>query len=127
MSKTANFLSRRSNPLPPIFSSTGNSPFLRASSALNIPTAASKPFHSWIRASSRRRLILGGFGGASLWMNNNMSGNFGGKSFIASARQTNPSPVEQVSLLSLANCSKFVPLRDSEIEMSFNWSKFVAL
>ncbi|CAE5966094.1 unnamed protein product [Arabidopsis arenosa] len=28
-------------------------------------------------------------------MNNNMSGNFGGKSFIASARQTNPSPVEQ--------------------------------
>jgi len=95
MSKTANFLSLRSNPLPPIFSSTGNSPFLRASSALNLPTTASKPFHSWIRASSRRRLVLGGFGGASLWMNNNMSGKFGGKSFIASARQTNPSPVEQ--------------------------------
>ncbi|KAG7545713.1 Methyltransferase type 11 [Arabidopsis suecica] len=95
MSKTANFLSLRSNPLPQIFSSTGNSPFLRASSALNLPTAASKPFHRLIRASSRRRLVLGGFGGASLWMNNNMSGNFGGKSFIASARQTNPSPVEQ--------------------------------
>ncbi|KAL1210627.1 hypothetical protein V5N11_006943 [Cardamine amara subsp. amara] len=95
MSKTYNSLSLRSNPLPPLFSSTGNSHFLRASSALNLPTAAPKPFHRLIRASSRRRLVLGGFSGASLWMNNNMPGNFGGKSFIASARQTNPSPVEQ--------------------------------
>ncbi|XP_010447839.1 PREDICTED: uncharacterized protein LOC104730377 isoform X1 [Camelina sativa] len=101
MSKTCKFLSLRSNPLPPFgpfLSSAGNYRFLRASSALSLLTTASKPFHRWIRASSRRRLVLGGFGGASLWMmnnNNNMSGSFGGKSFIASARQTNPSPVEQ--------------------------------
>lgn len=79
MSKAYNFLGLRSNL---------SSPFVRASSA---PTAASKHFVRWIRASSRRRLVLGGFGGASLWMNN-----MSGKSFIASARQTNPSPVEQV-------------------------------
>lgn len=96
MSKTCNFLGLRSNSLPPLFSSTGNSHFLRPSSALILPKAASRPFDRWIRSSSRRRLVLGGFVGVSLWMNNNMSGNFGGKSFIASARQTNPSPVEQV-------------------------------
>ncbi|KFK29514.1 hypothetical protein AALP_AA7G144200 [Arabis alpina] len=97
MSKTCcNFLGLRSNSLPPFFSSTGNSHFLRASSALNLPSATSRPFDRWIRSSLRRRVVLGGFVGVSLWMNNNnMSGNLGGKSFIASARQTNPSPVEQ--------------------------------
>ncbi|KAH0871381.1 hypothetical protein HID58_078403 [Brassica napus] len=87
MSKTCNFLGLRLRSNPPL-------PFSN-SSALNLLTAASKPFDRWIRASSRRRLVLGGFAGASFWMNN-MSGNIGGKSFIASARQTNPSPVEQV-------------------------------
>ncbi|KAF3590317.1 hypothetical protein DY000_02027561 [Brassica cretica] len=87
MSKTCNFLGLRLRSNPPL-------PFSN-SSALNLLTAASRPFDRWIRASSRRRLVLGGFAGASLWMNN-MSGNIGGKSFIASARQTNPSPVEQV-------------------------------
>ncbi|KAH0935783.1 hypothetical protein HID58_012900 [Brassica napus] len=98
MSETCNFLGLRLRSNPPL-------PFSN-SSALNLLTAASRPFHRWIRASSRRRLVLGGFAGASFWMNN-MSGNIGGKSFIASARQTNPSPVEQVLFSLLVSYSKF--------------------
>ncbi|CAH2077573.1 unnamed protein product [Thlaspi arvense] len=113
MSKTCNFLGLRSNTPPPFFSSTGNSPFLRASSALNLSTAASRPFGRWIRASSRRRLVLGGFGGVSLWMNN-MSGSFGGKAFIASARQTNPSPVEQA--LNNVNWPETFPFKEEDFQ-----------
>ncbi|KAL0739169.1 hypothetical protein Bca4012_015379 [Brassica carinata] len=108
MSKTCNFLGLRlrSNPLPPSFSN---------SSALNLlPTAASRPFDHWIRASSRRRLVLGGFVGTSLWMNNMSGGNLGGKSFIASARQTNPSPVEQA--LSKVEWPENFPFKEEDFQ-----------
>ncbi|VVA94786.1 unnamed protein product [Arabis nemorensis] len=116
MSKTCNFLALRSNSLPPFFSSTGNSHFLRPSSVLINPTAASRPVDRWIRSSSRRRIVLGGFVGVSLWMNNNnMSGsNFGGKSFIASARQTNPSPVEQA--LNNVNWPENFPFKEEDFQ-----------
>ncbi|CAA7027526.1 unnamed protein product [Microthlaspi erraticum] len=97
MSKASNFLGLRSNL---------SSPFVRASSAL---TAASKPLVRCIRAPSRRRLVLGGFGGASLWMNN-----MSGKSFIASARQTNPSPVEQA--LSNVNWPENFPFKEEDFQ-----------
>ncbi|ESQ54277.1 hypothetical protein EUTSA_v10025782mg [Eutrema salsugineum] len=109
MPKTCNFLGLRSNPLPLFFSSTGYSPFLRASSALNLPTAASRHVDRWIRASSRRRLVLGGFSGVSLWMNN-----MSGKSFIASARQTNPSPVEQA--LNNVNWPENFPFKEEDFQ-----------
>ncbi|CAN6880283.1 unnamed protein product [Brassica oleracea] len=105
MSKTCNFLGLRLRSNPPL-------PFSN-SSALNLLTAASRPFDRWIRASSRRRLVLGGFAGASLWMNN-MSGNIGSKSFIASARQTNPSPVEQA--LSKVEWPENFPFKEEDFQ-----------
>ncbi|KAG5407295.1 hypothetical protein IGI04_013414 [Brassica rapa subsp. trilocularis] len=105
MSKTCNFLGLRVRSNPPL-------PFSN-SSALNLLTAASRPFDRWIRASSRRRLVLGGFAGTFLWMNN-MSGNIGGKAFIASARQTNPSPVEQA--LSKVEWPENFPFKEEDFQ-----------
>ncbi|CAN8326502.1 unnamed protein product [Cochlearia groenlandica] len=99
MSKTCKFLSLNSNPLPQFFSAT-----------VNLTAAASKPLHRRIRVSSRRRLVLGGFSGVSLWMNNMSSG----KSFIASARQTNPSPVEQA--LSNMNWPETFPFKEEDFQ-----------
>ncbi|XP_010526408.1 PREDICTED: uncharacterized protein LOC104803985 [Tarenaya hassleriana] len=94
MSKTAFFLGLGSKPLPPLLSfgtflvpySSSSSPAIGVSAA----DCALKTFGRKARAS-RRRLALGV--GVSFWMN--MAGNSAGKSFVASARQTNPSPVEE--------------------------------
>ncbi|KAL0763444.1 hypothetical protein Bca101_079595 [Brassica carinata] len=45
---------------------------------------------------------------------NNMSGNIGGKSFIASARQTNPSPVEQA--LSKVEWPENFPFKEEDFQ-----------